>query len=77
MFREAKLSPPEREVLGRAAVFTAVAFRGSARYDRATADTLEGALNAARSLYEGDRGVMIYAIDAAGRQAMLGSWECR
>lgn len=75
MFREAKLSPPEKEALARAQMYVACAFRGRATYERREGATFEEALRLASDLYADDgRGVGIYAIDANGHQAMLGSW---
>lgn len=75
MFRQAKMSPLEVEVQARAMLFVATAFRGRGRYERVEATTFDAALSAAGNLYEGDRGVMIYAYDVGGRFAMLGAWQ--
>jgi hypothetical protein len=75
VFRQAKLSPLEAIVWNRATRFYATAFRGRGVYDRMEAASFDEAVAAAQSLYEGDRGVMIYAYDDGGRFAMLGSWQ--
>lgn len=75
MFVPAKLSPPEKEALERAILFTAVAFRGRCKYDKLEASSFEAILEQAPRLYEGDRPVALYACDIAGHQAMLGYWQ--
>ena len=73
MFRQARLWGNEEAVLNSAVLFTASASRGRAVYDIREAPTLDAALTFAPELYE-DRPIAIYAYDAAGRSAMLGSW---
>lgn len=69
-----KFSPAENRVRAVPEYFVATVFRGRRTYDRREVATLEEAWAAAATLYEGDRGVMIYAV-AGGYQAMLGSWR--
>jgi hypothetical protein len=74
MFVPARLRQDEERTAAHAVGFAASAFRGSCRFDRIEALSLEEALAAAPGLYQ-DRPIMIYAHDAGGRFAMLGSWR--
>ena len=71
--RESKLSPIERRVLDDVDRFVATAFRGSGRFESVEVGTIDDVSLVAERLHE-DRPVLVYAIDRAGRQAMVGSW---
>jgi hypothetical protein len=74
MFVPARLRQDEEKTAANAVGWAACAFRGSCRFERVETSSLEEALTAAPTLYQ-DRPVMIYANDAGGRFAMLGSWR--
>lgn len=76
VWADARLSPFEQGVLDSAIRFRAFAFGGRGRRLSQEADTLDAAKSAARALArENPRGSMVYAINAAGYQAMLGGYE--
>ena len=70
-FMPARLSPLEETALKNAVAFSAIVFRGRGQYDKTIVETHEAARAVARELFEGDRSVMIYAIDPHGTTAMI------